>query len=146
QPLRGVNILALSARIEDGTRVTHADRNVSTDDRGLFRLWNVQVGKYFLKAAGIQGGTYTYSGDTTPQLFANESFSPVYYGGAQLMDSAAPLTVAAGAELRADFSLKMQPSYKIRGTVANFVPRQRAVFQLLSGDEDVSPSRVTVNN
>jgi len=146
EPLRGVNILALSASVSDGIRVTHADRNVATDDRGMFRLWNLQPGKYFLKAAGMRGGTLTYSGDTTPQLFADESFVPVYYGGAQTLDSAAPLTVAGGAEAQADFSLKMQPSYKIRGTVANFVPHQSAVFQLLASEEDVSPSRVTVNN
>jgi hypothetical protein len=146
EPLRGVNILALSASVNDGVRVTHADRNVVTDDRGMFRLWNLQPGKYFLKAAGMQGGTFTYSGDTNPQLFAEESFVPVYYGGAQTLDSAAPLTVPAGTEAQADFSLKMQPSYKIRGTVSNFVPHQSAVFQLLASEEDVSPSRVTVNN
>ena len=146
EPLRGVNILALSARVNDGIRVTHADRNVATDDRGMFRLWNLQPGKYFLKAAGMRGSTLTYSGDTTPQLFAEESFVPVYYGGAQTLDSAAPLTVAAGTEAQADFSLKMQPSYKIRGTVSNFVPHQSAVFQLLASEEDVSSSRVTVNN
>jgi protocatechuate 3,4-dioxygenase beta subunit len=146
EPLRNVRILALTASIVDGLRSTHADRNVTTDDRGLFRLWNLRPGRYYLKAAGYGGGTYSYSGDSTPQLFAEESFRPAYLGGAQALDSANLVTLAAGAEAQADFSLKLEPSHKVRGALSNFTPHRTATFELMAGDEDVSPSRVTVNN
>jgi hypothetical protein len=44
-----------------------------------------------------------------------------------------------------DLNLSMQPAYKIRGSLGNFVPRRTVKFELLNGDEDVSASRVSVN-
>jgi hypothetical protein len=145
QPLRAVDIALLTVRIEDGLRQTSTARSASTDDRGMYRLWDLQPGKYYVKAAGRRGGTYLYVGDTTPQLFAEESFAPVYFGGGRTLDSAALVDVEAGAEARADFALKLEPAYKIRGSLTNFVSRDAVHFELLSGDEDVSASRVTMN-
>jgi uncharacterized protein (DUF2141 family) len=53
--------------------------------------------------------------------------------------------IEAGTGARADFTLKMEPAYRIRGALANFVPHRTVKFELLSGDEDVSASRVSVN-
>lgn len=145
-PLRGVNVIALTSQIEEGWRRTRPTRNVSTDDRGMFRLWNLNPGKYYLKAAGRSGGTYSYVGDSTPQFFADESFAPAYFGGGQSLDSAPPVELVPGAEIHADLSLHLEPAYKIRGTLANYVPRRAVKFELLRGDEDVSPSRVSVNS
>ena len=145
EPLRGANVVALSTRIVDGLRQTNTDRNVSTDDRGMYRLWNMQPGKYLIKAAGWSGGTILYAGDTSPQFFADESFAPAYFGGGRSPDSATAILIEAGTEAHADVSVKLEPAFKIRGTLANFAPRRTVKFELLSGDEDVSAGRVSVN-
>jgi uncharacterized protein (DUF2141 family) len=145
QPLRGVNVIALSQRMEDGVRRTQAVRNVATNDRGEYRLWNFRPGKYYIKAAGRTGGTYLYAGDVAPRFTADESFSPAYFGGGKTLDSAQPINIEPGSESRADINLTMEPSHKIRGALGNFAPRRTVKFELLSGDEDVSPSRVSVN-
>jgi protocatechuate 3,4-dioxygenase beta subunit len=145
QALRDVAIVLLKVSVQDGLRRTNIMQSGLTDDRGMYRLWNLQPGKYFVKAAGQRGGTYSYVGSTTPQLFAEESFAPVYFGGARTLDSAVPIEIEAGAEARADLTLRLEPAHKIRGSLTNFVARSGINFELLSGDEDVSASRVTMN-
>jgi hypothetical protein len=146
QPLRAVNVIALTLQTEDGLRHTKSSRNVSTDDRGMFRMWNLQPGRYYIKAAGQSGGTYSYLGDTAPQLWIDEAFAGRYFGGGQTLDSATPVQIQPGTEAHTDLSLTLEPSYKIRGSLGNYVPRRTVKFELLNGDEDVSPSRVSVNS
>ncbi|HYL77008.1 MAG TPA: carboxypeptidase-like regulatory domain-containing protein [Bryobacteraceae bacterium] len=145
QPVRGVNITLLSQRLVDGMRQTSSVRNVATDDRGMYRLWNLQPGKYYVKAAGRSGGTFLYAGETAPRYMADEAFGPAYFGGSKTLDGSQPVLMEAGTEAKADFRLTMQPAYKIRGTLGSFVPRRTVKFELLSGDEDASASRVSVN-
>jgi protocatechuate 3,4-dioxygenase beta subunit len=145
EPLRGVNVIAMSSAVEDGLRQTRTNRTASTDDRGLYRFWNMQPGKYFIKAAGWSGSTYLYAGDTSPQLFADESFAPTYFGGGSSLESATPVQIEAGTEANASISIKLEPAFKIRGSLANYVPRHTVKFELLRGDEDVSSGRVSVN-
>ena len=144
EPLRGVNILALQVQINDGQRDTNAPRSVATDDRGVYRLWNLQPGRYYIKAAGKSGGTYRYVGDGTPYYSSWQSFTPVYFGGGQTLDSATPILIEAGAKAAADFHLNLEPAYRIRGTLAN-VPSGTITFELLQGAEDVSASRTSLN-
>lgn len=145
EPKRGVNVVALSTQIVDGLRQTQTDRNVTTDDRGIYRMWNVSPGKYVIKAAGWSGGTFLYAGDSQPQFFADESFKPVYFGGGKSLDSAAAIRIEPGTEATADVAIQLEPAFKIRGSLANFVPRRTVKFELLSGDEDVSAGRAGVN-
>jgi uncharacterized protein (DUF2141 family) len=145
QPVRGVNVLAMNERMVDGVRQSAAVRDVVTDDRGMYRLWNIMPGKYYVKAAGKSGGTFLYAGDMSPRYIADEAFAPTYFGGGTRLDAAQAINLDAGAEGRADLNLTMQPAYKVRGSLGNFVPRRTVKFEILSGDEDVSVSRVSVN-
>jgi hypothetical protein len=145
EPVRRVNVIAVRARIDDGRRITSSDRSVATDDLGMYRLWNLQPGKYYIKAAGKSGGTNTYVGDNGPAYDSWESFAPVYSGGAHDLDSATPLEIAYGAQAQADITLALEPAVKIRGALGNFIPHLTAKFELLHGGEDVSASRVALN-
>jgi hypothetical protein len=69
----------------------------------------------------------------------------VYFGGASNIEGATPLAVEAGTQARADFKLRLEPTYKIRGFLENFSPGERIVFELLEGDDNVAASRVSVN-
>jgi hypothetical protein len=145
QPLRGVNIIALSQQIVDGLRQTQAVRNVTTDDRGMYRMWDFSPGKYYVKAAGKGGATFLYAGETAPRYRADEAFALTYFGGGETLDTAHAIQMEAGTEARADLNLTLKPAHKIRGMLGNFAPRRTVKFELLSGDEDISASRVSVN-
>jgi hypothetical protein len=69
----------------------------------------------------------------------------VYFGGAREMDSATPAPIAAGTQARADFTLPVEPTYKVRGSLGNFTPHQAVVFELLENDPNVAGSRVSLN-
>ena len=145
QPLLDVNIVALSVRADEGLRQTSTELSVSTDDRGIYRLWGLRPGKHYLKAAGRSAGTSTYIGDPSPQSLPEEGFAAQYFGGGGTIASAVPIAVEAGAEARADLTLKMERAYRIRGSLRGRAPLPAVKFELLTGGEDVSAGRVSVN-
>lgn len=145
EPLWAASVVAVSTQIVDGLRQTKQDRTVATDERGMYRLWNLQPGRYFLKAAGRSATTYLYTGDSTPQFFSDQSFAPAYHGGGRTLDSATPLEIRAGNEIHADLTVKIEPAHSIRGALANFVPHRAVRFELLSAGESLPASPVSVN-
>jgi hypothetical protein len=145
EPVAHALINLYSVNINDGFRQIVSVRNVDTNDRGLYRLWNLAPGKYYVKAIGKNGGTYTYVGDSAPRYEAWEGFEPVYAGGARELDSATPIVIVAGTQAQADFNLKLEPAFKIRGTLQNYTQHQPVAFQLRQGSEPVANSRVALN-
>lgn len=144
EPLRGVQIEALNLIVNDGLRYTNVGRSVATDDRGLFRLWNLQPGRYYLKAAGKSGGTYRYVGEANPYYSSWQGFAPVYSGGARTIDGATPVTIESGKNATVDFHLTLEPAFRIRGTVRN-PPSGTVTFELVQGSEHVKASRSSFN-
>jgi len=145
EPLRGVNIVALQVQIEDGIKYTNSVRSVATDDRGMYRMWNLNPGEYFLKAAGKSGGTTRYVGESSPYYSSWQGFAPVYFGGAKTLDSARAIQIGAGGKASADFALALEPAFKIRGTLAG-APSGTMTFELMQGSESVSASRTSLNS
>ncbi len=143
-PLRDVQMVILSTRVTDGFRDTVVDRSVSTDDRGIFRIWSLQPGSHFLKAAGKSGGTAFLANDPASRLPV-ESFAPVYFGGGSSVKSSKPIELGPGADIQANFALEIQTGYRIRGTLANFLPHSRVRFTLLNGNEQVAAGTSALN-
>jgi hypothetical protein len=115
-----------------------------SNDRGEYRLWDLEPGRYFVKVAGRYAPTWFYIGEIgSPQQ--DESFVPVYYGSGQTAESAAPVTVTAGSQVQADFNLELQPSHNIIGAVINAVPYRRLQVELFRGEEDAGSTPATVN-
>jgi uncharacterized protein (DUF2141 family) len=144
-PGPGVNVIALSMQVQDGLVQITSNRNVGTDDRGVYRLWNLTPGKYYIKVAGSGGGTFLTPANANTGN-ADESIAAVYFGGGKTLDSAMPVEIAPGSEAHADFTLNVEPAFKIRGRVVNFVQRRPVTFQLLSGSDEVEAIRASVNN
>jgi uncharacterized protein (DUF2141 family) len=145
-PLGGVSVALFADEIMDGARHARGAGTAVTDDRGQFRIWDLAPGKYFVKAAGRAGGTSMYVGDGAVRYDSWEGFRPVYLGGARDMDSATPVAVAAGSEVRADFTLTVEPVFKIRGAVGNFAANEKVSFKLLEGDPTVADSPVSLDS
>jgi hypothetical protein len=111
----------------------------------MFRVWNLQPGKYYVKAAGRNGGTTLFAGDRAPAYAARDGFTPLYFGGSRNVRSAAPITIEAGSDAHADLVLTMRPVYRIRGSLSGFAPHQTVKFELLSGPDDASITRAGVS-
>lgn len=145
EPVRGVNIVAVTRAVQDGTRVSRFSRSVSTDDRGLYRLWNLAPGKYYVKAAGRTSSTYVLAGSLGTTTTSSEGFAPVYVGGSHSIETADPVTLEPGAEAQADLKITMEPAYNIRGTLTNFTTDKTVTFELFSGNEEVSAGRSSLD-
>ncbi len=144
-PGMGLNVIALSTQVRDGLIEIRSDRNVTTDDRGVYRLWNLPPGKYYIKVAGSGSGTFLTPANANAGN-GDESFAAVYFGGGKTLDSAMPVEIGPGGEAHADLSLSVEPAFKIRGTVVNFVQRRNVKFELLSGGDEVETIHASVNN
>jgi hypothetical protein len=130
-PLIGVSVVALRAQTVDGFVQVHPDRTATTDDRGMFRLWNLSPAKYYVKASLAQTG--------------DEAFAPVYFGGAHALDTATPVEIGQGGDAKTDLTVSVESAWKIHGFVRNFVPRRPFRFELLNGLDDVTTAHATVN-
>ncbi len=145
EPVRGVNIVAMTRTVQDGMRLNRFSRSVSTDDRGLYRLWNLTPGKYYVKAAGRTNSTSVITGGLGTTIATPEGFAPVYAGGAHSIENAEPIVIEPGSEAQADFKIAMEPAYNIRGTLTNFITDKTVTFELFSGNEEVSAGRSTLD-
>jgi len=144
QPAYGVSILLLQTTIRDGWRETSAVRDVWTDDRGMFRAWDIEPGRYLVKAAGRNSSMWAYINDGDPSNRGGyEGYVPAYFGG-MTADSATPIIMEPGTEVHADLSVVAQPAHKVRGRVENLGAGD-VKFALLSGDEEVGTGRVSFN-
>lgn len=137
-PLAGVTIVLFERYVEDGFRSVQMRRGAVTDDRGEFRAWDLPPGRYFVEARRGGESTALQVGDRSVHYSPWEGFHPVFFGGAHNMDSATPVELAAGGQARADFDVVMEPTYKVRGTLRNFVPGQPVSFEWVESGSDTA--------
>jgi len=137
EPLQNVLVQVLSIQVADGRRKVRVESAVVTDDRGRYRLAEVTAGRYYLRAAGWEGAE--------PDPDANEAFTPIYYGGATDLTSATSVTVEPGRDLRADFSVRLRTSYRIRGVIAGLSPLVPAKIELLGASAEPSAAPVSLD-
>ena len=146
EPVDSVRIVAFTSVIVEGERSIDSNHNAVCDDRGHFRIWELEPGQYYLKATGRNGGTYLFLGQGTPRPSSWLSFVQVYAGGARTFDSATPIAIGAGTQARADFRLDLVPAATIRGTLENYTLHQRVTFSLRQEGEDLADdSRVNLS-
>jgi Carboxypeptidase regulatory-like domain len=143
-PVPGVSVRAVRVLLQDGRRSFEEQRPGTTDDRGQYRLWNLESGEYYIAAAGRSGGTLTYVGPLSSGG-VHEGFAPVYYPAASDRASATPIALAPGQEFAADLKVAMQPAFRVRGTLRNVSVREPVKVELLRGAGETGANRVLVN-
>jgi hypothetical protein len=144
QPGYGISVHLMQTTIRAGWRQTEVVRDVWTDDRGIFRAWDIAPGRYLVRAAGRNSSMSAYINDGDPtNRGAYEGYVPAYFGG-PTADSATPIIMEPGTEARADFSVMVQPAHKVRGRLENLGTGD-VKFALVSGDEEVGTGRVAFN-
>ncbi len=114
----------------DNGKVRYAGRSGSTsDDRGEFRISDLEAGTYTLSAQkrmSFRGGTEM---DGKPQT----SFVTTFYPAATSAESATPIHVQAGQQI-SDIEIRLHaaPSFHIRGKVAGVADGARAGRMMMS--------------
>ncbi len=145
-PMQGVSVIAVQSRVDAGRRVRSEARNSATDDRGRYRLWNLDPGTYFVRAGGRSGGARRFVGGQAPTTEWNEAAATVYYGGAHVMAGASPLVLSSGQHLEADFNLSSETSYRLHGVVTRFAEGQSVSLALTDSAGERSANRASFNS
>jgi len=131
RPIAGVPVQLLRFGYDEtGLRKVQRAATTLTDDRGDYRIFHLSPGRYYLNAGNLPGQT----GPTGLSLdFLNqgingnmnnnripEKYTLSYYPGVDDANSAAAIDVPPGADLSGlNMSLKVQQSYRIRGSVVD---------------------------
>ena len=85
----------------------------STDDRGEYRISNVDPGQYYLQTVPFPRGVYG------PAISRQAILVDQYYGGAREFKDASPIHVSGGESLASlDFRLISEPPVEVRGQIA----------------------------
>jgi len=121
-PINGVTVELMRPGRNLGERVLVNFRAATTNDRGEYRISNVDPGQYYLAANPMRGGW-------VPMQLAHVALMRQFYGGARESKNSSPVTVRAGEGLTGlDFHLTAEPLVPIRGQITG-VPDLPATTQ-----------------
>jgi hypothetical protein len=107
-PMRSVRIEAVRSEYRNGVRIWLSSGNNTTDDRGEYRVFNLQPGTYYIRATP-SGGI-----NSTP---------PLYYPGVPDSQDASPIQIEAGSELGAiDVIMRRVTEYSVQFKIGGVPP------------------------
>jgi hypothetical protein len=117
-PIQGAMVLVLRPGYQRGVRVMSPMNTLQTNEQGEYRFANLPPGRYFLAVTGrpiIE--VLTPTGDAAARAEGNIT---TYYPNGGDIQSAAPLNITAGSELRGiDIRMRKGRMFHIRGKVVN---------------------------
>jgi hypothetical protein len=136
EPLVGVPVLAKCVAAKDGKPLLAAhdsyefSRSRMTDDRGIYRFWDLRPGAYIVSAGpaafGFRGGAVT----------AYDDDSPTYYPSSTL-GSATRIVVNSGQELTGiDISYRGYKGHPVSGTATGNIPPSHLQIYLATPSGD----------
>jgi len=152
EPLEGATVL-LMRRTKSGGLGEHLVKSIqgTTDDTGLFELWDLVPGAYFLAAtANPWFATHPFhSADeaANDEASADEAaldvaYPVTYYPGTTDEAAAAPIQIASGDRVQADMAMHAVPAMHITVHMAEANPAQQdanlrpAIRQTIFGNQD----------
>ena len=93
----------------------------STDDRGEYRIYGLQPGEYYVKAAEAtdppNSGPTEIGGDWMLLHELGSQYAPLFYPGVMRADQAQEIRLSAGEEMRADFAMRRIKVTEVSGHV-----------------------------
>ena len=140
EPVAGTMVTAMRFQFIGGTRrlVPSGGGGMggsdTTDDQGVYRLYGLPPGDYFVSANNRNMGFMS-----GPELSNTEQdgFAPTYFPGTASVGDATRITMKPGQEVSAPFALVVARMAKIRGRVLNSrgEPIGRTMLMLVPGDD-----------
>ena len=121
EPLPSVVVSALRETYSEGKRSLSTFSNVSTNDRGEYRLYGLAPGRYFVSAVYPHWGRFGGSEDDSDSPESEqEGYAKLYYPGTPDREKATPITVKSGEELSSiEILMRQVLVYHVRGHVYN---------------------------
>ncbi len=116
EPLDGVTVMAMRY-IYAGVKTLQTFASVQTDDRGEYRIFDLQPGNYYLAASNRQISHIQVS-DRVHSTVPEEGYGTLIYPGVADASQTSAHEVKPGEEWAgADFRLHKQPIFHIRGRI-----------------------------
>jgi hypothetical protein len=154
QPMPGVRVSALRRATDDDTEdenpfstrkrdllpVAGAD----TDDRGQYRIFGLRPGEYYVKANdSLEPVASLAENDLNIRESLGTGYAALYYPGVPQLDQAQIVSIRAGEESQADFSMRHIKVVEVRGRVISPEGPARSAFISLNppGEDDSSSTR-----
>lgn len=149
EPLVGVRVVALQKPSEDELEDEGASsarrqelRPVGgdqTDDRGLYRIFGLQPGEYYIRASDKDEPTQGVSSTDSEfwvQRYLGSEYAPTYFPGVPQVDQAEVISLKPGEETQADLTLRRIQTAEVAGHVISpNGPAKRAMVQLAPKDQ-----------
>lgn len=133
-PIMGLTVQLLKADLGQGKWRTRQHAAAVTDDRGIYRLWHLSPGFYYLKVMGRNRIQYGIA--TTPSARPGIlSFGPQFFPSGATLKEAQRIRVEPGGTLQADFVLHGRRGFTIRGQIHGAPPDTGVNLHLLRGGE-----------
>lgn len=133
-PLMGFSVELLKADVDSGKWRIVEYAAAMTDDRGIYRLWHLTPGLYYLKALGPRRIQYGI-GEMPAVRSGVLSYGPQFYPSGATLNEAQRIRVEPGMVQQADFMLHGQRGYAIRGRIYGASPDTAVRLLLLRGGE-----------
>jgi hypothetical protein len=122
EPMIAARVRTLRVRDENGRRVYHTGRSgpwqreLLTDDRGVYRFWGLTSGSYMVSV----GGRSRENGNRIPGVTDDDA--PTYHPSAATVEAATEVTVRDGQEATGvDIRHRGESGYAISGNVSGLV-------------------------
>ena len=138
EPIEQLPVKLVASHIIEGKKRWDMSGSVATDEDGEFRIANLTAGSYFVEA----GPSWRFLGPVLSHEHP-DGYAAVFYGGASDLNSAIPLQLGAGQQLRADFVLQTTTFFKVSGHVSSPValPGVNLQFEDRLGDRFSFPAK-----
>jgi Carboxypeptidase regulatory-like domain len=142
EPIQNLPVSLLYGALTEGERNWQQRGGGQTNDEGEFRLFGLMPGIYYL-LAGPRASPMPPPG-RAPDA-ASQGYGASYYGGGSDIESAAPITITPGKQIRADLSVRPEPFHQISGLVVGATPGMPVNVQLSTRDGQMVPGGVRTN-
>jgi uncharacterized protein (DUF2141 family) len=133
EPLVGANVRATRERYVQGERRTEPTGGAMTDDRGMFRIYALAPGTYYVSAtaqatdvgarmtfaaSNVGGGVMSVVESQASDTPAAFTYAPTYYPGVPAFSDASPINLPVGQEVSGiDFTLQLVTAARVTGVV-----------------------------
>jgi hypothetical protein len=119
-PIENAQIWAMGYNYNAGTKILRVFGSTSTDDRGQFRLGDLQRGVYYIAVNARTVGVPAPSAQQNVHTqIPHEAYPEMFYPGVNDPTQATPLVVKPGDDVQSiDFRLAKVTAYRVRGAVA----------------------------
>jgi hypothetical protein len=137
EPIENAKVDVIEVKVDQGRKYWHDASDDQTDDKGNFRIANLEAGTYIVNV----DASSSLARDLVYLSKDNQAGYPglVYYTDGLDLSSASPVALAAGQKIQINFSLKRQRLFHISGKLTALPVGSRTNFDLLTLAGDIRP-------